>query len=108
MAIRAKNDVLGQLHAKLAQVMLEALDGEVFKDEETGEETVFKANNPALFTAIAKFLKDNNIVAVPDSTDAIEAMKAALSQKPKRTDRKVELPTPDSGDMQWPNERVLN
>ena len=107
MAGRASSKVLGDLHTKLAQVMLEALEGEEFKDEETGEVTVFKANNPALFTAIAKFLKDNNIVAVPDSTDVLEQMKAQMANKHKRTERK-ELPTPDAGDMQWQSVSRLN
>lgn len=107
MAGRASSKVLGDLHTKLAQVMLEALDGEEFTDEETGEVTVFKANNPALFTAIAKFLKDNNIVAVPDSTDVLEQMKAQMANKHKRTERK-ELPTPDAGDMKWQSGSRLN
>lgn len=103
MAIRASNSVLGKLHEKLAEVMLEALDGEKFVDPESGEETVFKATNPALFTAIAKFLKDNDIVAVPETEDALTALKKRLAEKAK-----TPLPTPNPEDIQWHNENPLH
>lgn len=100
MATRASNSALGKLHEKLAEVMLEALDGESFTDPETGEEMVMKATNPALFTAIAKFLKDNDIVAIPETEDAVDALKKRLEEK--RT--KTALPEATKGDMAWPNE----
>lgn len=102
MARRARSDVLGMLHEKLAHVMLEALDGETIVDEE-GNEIHFKANNPALFTAVARFLKDNNIIAVPDSEDAIEALKDKLKQQGKTV-----LPAVKAGDAVWHNEKVPN
>lgn len=75
--VRAKAGTLGALHEKLAEVMLDALDGETFLNDD-GTETKFKATNPALFTAIAKFLKDNDIVAIPESEDAVQALKDKL------------------------------
>ena len=101
-ARRASGSTLGALHEKLAQVMLEALDGEKFTDPETNEETVFKATNPALFTAIAKFLKDNDIVAIPDTEDAVAALKQKLAA------RGTSLPVPTAEDVQWHNERPLH
>lgn len=95
---RAKSEVMNLLHAKLAQVMLEALDGETIKDED-GNEIVFKANNPALFTAVARFLKDNNIVTVPDSADAVDDLKKKLAQASGKT----VLPDPKEGDIPWQN-----
>lgn len=97
-AVRASGSALGKLHEKLAQVMLEALDGETFTDPESGEVTTFKASNPALFTAIAKFLKDNDIVAIPETEDAVAALKEQLAS------RKKPLPLPSAGDVQWPSE----
>lgn len=92
-AVRAKSGTLGALHEKLAEVMLDALDGETFTDEE-GVETKFKATNPALFTAIAKFLKDNDIVAIPESEDAVQALKDKLMNRTK-------LPAASKDDVQW-------
>lgn len=100
---RASSSVLGQLHEKLAGVMLEALDGESFKDEETGEVTSFKATNPALFTAIAKFLKDNDIVAIPETEDAIGQLQEQLANR-----KKSKLPLATKGDIQWPQEKVAH
>lgn len=103
MAVRAKNDVLGSLHEKLAQVMLEALDGEEFVDPESGETSKFKATNPALFTAVAKFLKDNDIVAVPETEDAIASLRERLAAKGKTA-----LPSPKAEDVQWHNENPVH
>ncbi len=100
---RASSSVLGSLHEKLAQVMLEALDGESFEDPESGEVTSFKATNPALFTAIAKFLKDNDIVAIPETEDAVTALKSQLANKAK-----TKLPIPSKEDIQWPQEKVAH
>lgn len=96
-AKRANASVLGQLHEKLAQVMLDALDGETITDE-AGNETVFKATNPALFTAIAKFLKDNDIVAIPETDDAVQRLKDKLKANSTST-----LPLPSKEDVQWHN-----
>lgn len=94
--VRAKAGTLGALHEKLAEVMLDALDGETFLNNE-GTETKFKATNPALFTAIAKFLKDNDIVAIPESEDAVEALKEKLRNR-------TTLPTAvNKDDVQWGN-----
>lgn len=100
---RASGSVLGTLHEKLAEVMLDALDGESFTDEASGETTQFKATNPALFTAIAKFLKDNDIVAIPETEDAVADLKRRLAEKSQS-----KLPTPSAEDVQWPNGRLLN
>jgi hypothetical protein len=51
-------DVLRGLHKNLADKMVAELSDPECK--------------PATFTAIAKFLKDNNIVHVPESKDALQ------------------------------------
>lgn len=97
---RASEDLLGRLHQKLAEVMLECLDGQEIKDPETGEVTILKTENPALFTAVAKFLKDNNITAIPEASDALEKLKEKLKQS--------NLPLAGAGDLQWPaNQRTM-
>jgi hypothetical protein len=78
--------------------MLEALDGESFTDEE-GVETTFAPTNPALFTAIAKFLKDNDIVAVPETEDAVSRLKQQLENRTKS-----KLPIPSKEDIVWPQQ----
>jgi hypothetical protein len=101
---RASINALGALHEKLAMVMSEALDGESFVDEETGETTSFKATNPALFTAVAKFLKDNDVVAIPETEDAVTQLRDQLEKR----NRKTTLPIPTKEDIQWPQERATH
>jgi hypothetical protein len=100
---RASSAALGNLHIKLAEVMQDALGGEKFIDPETGEEMAYPANNPALFTAVAKFLKDNDIVAIPETEDAITSLRNQLNAS-----KRPALPTPTKDDMQWPQGKVLN
>lgn len=100
--IRASSDALGKLHQKLAEVMIEALDGEEFEDPDTGEVTRFKANNPALFTAVAKFLKDNDIVAIPESESATNELMEKLKETSKNAVR-PRLPDVKPEEAEWPN-----
>lgn len=99
---RATISKLGELHEKLAGVMYDALDGETFTDEE-GTETTFAPTNPALFTAIAKFLKDNDVVAIPEQEDAVTQLREQLARRTKTT-----LPTPKIEDVLWPQERATH
>lgn len=103
---RATLSALGALHEKLALVMSEALDGESFVDEETGETTSFKATNPALFTAVAKFLKDNDVVAIPETEDAVTQLRDQLEKRNRQS--KSTLPLPSKEDVLWPQERATH
>lgn len=80
----AKTDVLGELHAKVADVMLKALDGVEVQNKRLAElhaQQKAEADDPstiadqpvllepsaALLNAITKFLKDNEITCNDDA-----------------------------------------
>lgn len=100
--VRASTSAMGKLHEKLAAVMSEALDGESFTDEE-GVVTTYKPSNPALFTAVAKFLKDNDVVMIPETEDAVSRLKEQLNNR-----QKSKLPVASKEDVQWPQERAMH
>lgn len=69
----ASQDILGKLHAMLAQQMLD--ECEFHQREEMPMPAADKA-------AIAKFLKDNNITADPANNADLEALQAKLLGQP--------------------------
>lgn len=90
---KANDKELGVLHGKLAKSMLAALDAseeaKVLLDEHAHElpdpvirflETHANAN-PSLLTAVAKFLKDNNITAAIESSEEMSALEKHLKNK---------------------------
>lgn len=92
----ATDKQLGELHGKLAKAMLKALnasDEAVFLLDEHGADLptpVYQylekqaGANPALLTAVTKFLKDNSITcAVEDSTEMTD-LQQRLSDKKRR------------------------
>lgn len=86
--------------------MLEALEPiPVHGDTEDPEKVTdtIPANNPALFTAVAKFLKDNNITAVPDGDNALSELEKKLADQKARR----KLPAPSADDAQFGRQTTL-
>lgn len=77
--------LLRDMHTKLAEKMLKSLAEEEVK--------------PATLTAIAKFLKDNYIIHVPESQDALE--KAAEQYEKLKGD----LDDEDSQHLEFPHQK---
>lgn len=90
---KANDKELGTLHGKLAKSMLAALDAseeaKILLDNHAHElpDPVirFLVNhaeaNPSLLTAVAKFLKDNNITAAIESSEEMSALEKHLKNK---------------------------
>lgn len=93
---RATDDTLSELHKKLAQAFLQAIDN---KDEAVGLLIEYPdlpvpvklflervgIDNPALLTAATKFLKDNQITAVIDDSEETSELERRLKNKRMRT-----------------------
>lgn len=88
---------LGELHAKIAEVLIEALDGEVlpgYTDPETGEVFPDKRMLPsaAVIGAATKFLKDNEITCQPSESNALgELQRKMEARRAKRSANVVDL-----------------
>jgi hypothetical protein len=80
----AGEDVLGKLHAKVAQVLLAQLDGKPFVDAETGE-TLWIELDPRFVSIAVTFLNSNKIVAHPYITDSLTEIQKKLEGKTKFT-----------------------
>ena len=91
---RATGDALGALHERLAKHMLAALQASeealvLLQQYPELPEPVKKylddrgADNPALFTSITKFLKDNNITAVIEDNSDLSELATRLKSKRK-------------------------
>ena len=100
----AKNETatessLSALHAQIARVMKRELDvyesaqnwflkfGDTPYTTEDGETVEFPQPPqmpPALLSAITKFLKDNDVTAVPEDSDELSELEQALAVKRKR------------------------
>lgn len=99
-ANKATDKMLGELHGKLASVMLSALSNseraaallEEFRDELPEEVVKFLDNldgaSPATLTAIAKFLKDNSITCAIEDNDEMSELQERLNDK-KRLRKRV-------------------
>jgi hypothetical protein len=101
---RASEELLGRLHAKLAKVMTDALEPIPVINPDTEEViNTIPCVNPALFTAVAKFLKDNEITAVPEAGSAIDSLKNKMQeQRAKR-----QLPRVEAEDAQFGRQTTL-
>lgn len=84
MSKAANMEVLEALHAKLAEVITEGLNGT------TDEDGNLKPPSPALITAALKFLKDNGVEAAKGSNNAALA---ALADRLKNLDPVQEAET---------------
>lgn len=94
MGIQAKD--LSELHARLARHMLGSLEqnekakellAEFSEDLPTPVVLFLEScaqDNPALFTAIAKFLKDNLITIAPEASQELSKVQKLLAEKRKR------------------------
>ena len=85
---------LGELHLKVTEVLIEALDGEElpgYEDPETGEVMAAKRipASAAVIAAATKFLKDNEITCVRDQGNALGELEAKMEERRKRRSAKV-------------------
>lgn len=87
----AKESQLGGLHSMLTRVFQKVLDKyerdldriEAMSSEELGEEMADMLNepNPAMLSAIAKFLKDNDIGMDSEAVDELNATQRRLADR---------------------------
>lgn len=80
---------LGALHEKVADVLIDALDGEElpgYTDPETGEVVEAKRMLPsaAIIAAATKFLKDNEITCVRDQSNALGELESKMAERRAR------------------------
>ena len=78
--MKASSELLGQLHAALAQLMLDELRWYQEQDPPIPLPAADKA-------AIAKFLKDNAITADPADADELHALRERLKQAAEERQR---------------------
>jgi hypothetical protein len=93
---KASDKQLGELHGKLAKSMVRALDAsdkaivllDKYEDELPGEVVEYLTKqadaNPALLTAVSKFLKDNAITCSIDDSEELSHLEQLLKTKPER------------------------
>ena len=85
----APEDKLGALHAKVADVMLKALDAIELANEKAPEQDDDGNSLPpmepsaALLGAITKFLKDNNITCNTEDSQTMTGLQQRLKDKPR-------------------------
>lgn len=96
----ATEKALGNLHSKLAEVLIEALDGtelEGYEDPDTGEIVASSKIPPSasIMTVAAKFLKDNEITADVEQNDQLQSLRDKLTAKNDRLKDKSSVLTPD-------------
>lgn len=89
MATPADEAALGSLHTKVAEVLTEALDGQVlpdYTDPDTGEVEVGGklAPSAALITCAITFLKNNNITCVADKGNALGALEQKMKERQEK------------------------
>lgn len=85
---------LGELHTKVAEVLIDALEGEElpgYTDEETGEIYEPKRMLPsaAIIAAATKFLKDNEITCAPSESNAIGELENKMAERRRRREAGV-------------------
>lgn len=93
---KASDKQLGELHGRLAKSMLSALEAsdtaasllDDYAEELPGPVQAFLAKhadaNPALLTAISKFLKDNDITCAIEDNDELSELEEIISKKRSR------------------------
>ena len=104
---KASETELAKLHGRVAQTMLEALDNQScaaaliveFNGELPDKVLTFlekvRTPNPALLTAVSKFLKDNDITAALDDSDTMTELEKRLSAKRNRPRAVNDIPFAD-------------
>jgi len=88
MSKAASESKLGELHNKVAEVLIEAMEGDTlpgYTDDETGEEVPPRKLPPsaALIQAATKFLKDNNISCAPSEDNKLGELEQAMRERQK-------------------------
>lgn len=93
---KASDKDLGLLHGALARAMIQQLKStddaaaliDEYHDELPGDVLAFlekqSSANPALLSAITKFLKDNNITCSIEDSDEMSELAQRLANKPVR------------------------
>lgn len=85
----APEDKLGELHAKVADVMLKALDAIELANEKApatddeGNPLLPMEPSAALLGAITKFLKDNSITCNTEDSQSLSGLQQRLKDKPR-------------------------
>jgi hypothetical protein len=96
MTIKAASErTLGELHSRVAKVMVGALDvydtaQEVYLEKAAQGDTtdvIVPEVNASLLSVITKFLADNSITCVPEESEELTGLHAKL--KEKRQNRKT-------------------
>lgn len=96
----ATETALGLLHEKVAEVLTEALDGDIIPgytetNEATGEVTEVPDRklpaSAAIIAAATKFLKDNNITCAPSDDNRTGELVNKLKEKQKARASRLEL-----------------
>ena len=87
----AKESTLGLLHEAVAKILLTLMEGNKVEvvDEETGEVTISMIPpSAAEIQAAAKFLKDNDITAVPDKNNTLGKLTDKFEKMKEDTERR--------------------
>ena len=83
----ASEGVLGDLHNKVAKVMINALD-KIIESQETivdpVEEAVRGDVNPALLSVMVKFLDSNKITCAPEAGNTMSELEQKLAEKAQK------------------------
>jgi len=96
----ASESKLGALHEKVAEVLLDALEGDTIpgyteENPATGEVTEVPDRklpaSAAIIAAATKFLKDNNITCAPSQDNAVGSLVDKLKAKQKAKLSKFEM-----------------
>lgn len=98
----ASEGALGALHTKLAEVLAEALDGQVLpavvdEDGQVLQEETKMPVSGAVLTATIQFLKNNNITCAPSDDNALGELKRKMQERQER--REARKAKPDATDL---------
>lgn len=90
----ASEGKLGDLHDRVADVLIDNLESEIEgefinKDDPDAKPVTLKKVQPALVACAVKFLKDNDITCVPAEGNKINDLKEKLAAKQRQFGSKV-------------------
>ncbi len=96
----ASNEVMGALHKRLAEVMLQMIEPveQLVMDEEGNiTDLMIHYPAPAVLAACTTFLKNNNITSIVDSDPALSALRDKLKERGRVSDADVKEAVKDYG-----------